>query len=427
MQDFSKPSIFLSKILLELLKHLSYLKKFFRNPSEFNLYIFIAGATQTPTLIPYPNYEINRIRNNETNFQNKIVSVVRMNVDACDRMWFVDMGVIDITGANRQATRPRLLIYDLRTNRQIRSYTFTDNEITLGLTMFGGSIAVDVSASNCNRAFAYIPDFQAYRLVVYSYETNSAWRIRHPYFYFDPFATPFNVDGEVFLWVDGILGATLSGVQNDGYRTLYFAGLASNYQFSVSTRYLQDRNLAANTTVLLEAYRFLGTRGPNMQTTAHMMDPDTGIDFYALPNRNAIGCWNSNLFPNNYSPDTNVILANDDVTMIFPIDIIVDDSDNVWFLTDRLAVSLSRGLNANDVNMRLFSANIRDAVRGTACDPEGGDNLSSRFGSNSGNNEEKKYPSLAEVLKAGVPRTTAKSLANYGRKNQYLTESGAGL
>ncbi|XP_065214152.1 protein yellow-like [Planococcus citri] len=343
--------------------------------------ISASRAGSSPRLIPYPNFESNRIRPNQTNFNNSIISVFRMKVDACDRLWFVDTGIDNFAGTTQNLATARLFIIDLRTDRLIRRYTF-DTSVAPNDSVMGGNIEVDVTADNCDRAFAYMPDFSAYRLVVYSYEQNSAWRIRHPYFYFDPFASPFYIGGLTFLWVDGVFGASLSTVQSDGFRILYFSSISTNYQFAVSTRYLRDRDLATNTTTLLQAYRFLGTRGPNMQTTAHALHQPTGTLFYTLANRNGIGCWNSYRFPNNYSPDTNFILATDDVTMIFPNDIIFDESENIWLLSDRLPVSNIQGLRENEVNFRLFVAPVRDVIRGTVCENiNGSSNSNGNFNS----------------------------------------------
>lgn len=340
-------------------------------------------------MIPYPNFEANRIRPNQTNYNNNLVSVFRVKVDPCDRLWFVDTGIADLAGTTRQLTTPRLFIIDLRTDRVIRRFTL-NSSLASADAVFGGNIEVDVTADTCDRAFAYLPDFGAYRLVVYSYEQNDAWRIKHPYFYFDPFASPFYIGGLTFLWTDGIFGVTLSPLQSDGFRIFYFTSISSNHQFAVSTRYLRDRNVATNTTVLLQAYRFLGTRGPNSQTTSHALDPRTGVLFYTLVNQNGIGCWNSIENANNYSPQTNFVLATDDVTMIFPNDIIFDESENIWLLTDRLPVSNVRGLSENEVNFRLFSAPIRDVIRGTVCEnvnngnSNSGSSNSFNFGGNNG-------------------------------------------
>lgn len=361
--------------------------------------LFLGDSNSSPVLIPYPSFEANRLRPNQTNYNSNIVSVFRLKVDVCDRLWFVDTGLIDITGAYNQVIPPRLFIVDLRTDQLIRSFTF-NSSYTSADTLFGGNIVVDVTADTCDQAYAYIPDFGGYRMVVYSYETNSAWRIKHPYFYFDPFASPFNIDGELFLWTDGVFGAALSPIQNDGFRTLYFTSLSSNYQFAVSTRVLRDRNIATNITTLLQAYRFLGQRGPNMQTTAHMLDERTGTLFYTLVNRNGMGCWNTVRYANNYSPDTNFILATDDEAMIFPNDIIFDEADNLWLLSDRLPVSNNRGLSANDVNFRLFSAPIGDLIRGTPCDPNDSSTIT-RFGDTPSEFPDKKVGSLEANIKAG--------------------------
>jgi len=101
-----------------------------------------------------------------------------------------------------------------------------------------------------------------------------------------------------------------------------------------------------------------------------MLDERSGVIFYTLINRNAMGCWNSITNANNNWPQSTAILVSDDNALIFPNDIIFDDNENVWLLSDRLPVSNMGNLNANDVNFRLFVAPIRDVVRGTVCDPD---------------------------------------------------------
>lgn len=46
-------------------------------------------------LIPYPNWDINQLDYEE---ENRIVSVYRVAVDPCDRIWMIDTGIMEIPG-----------------------------------------------------------------------------------------------------------------------------------------------------------------------------------------------------------------------------------------------------------------------------------------------------------------------------------------
>lgn len=57
---------------------------------------------------------------------------------------------------------------------------------------------VDVPKGRCDDAFAYIPDVEAYRVIVYSFKTDKSWQIKHNFFYSDPLDGDFNVGGVNF-------------------------------------------------------------------------------------------------------------------------------------------------------------------------------------------------------------------------------------
>lgn len=76
---------------------------------------------------------------------------------------------------------------------------------------------VDVGKnSECNSAYAYIPDLGSYALIVYSFEENKSWRVKHNFFHFDPLNGDYNVGGVNFQWTDGIFGMALGKASPDG-------------------------------------------------------------------------------------------------------------------------------------------------------------------------------------------------------------------
>lgn len=172
---------------------------------------------------------------------------------------------------------------------------------------------------------------------------------------------------------------SLSPVQADGYRTLFFSPLASTRLFAVSTRILRDPSkVEAN----YHDFHVLPDRGPNGHITAQAMDEHHGIQFFNLIDINAVGCWNTK---HPYHPGYIGVVDKDDKGLIFPSDVKVDDQKNVWVISDRMPVFLLSSLDYNDVNFRVYFAPIEVLIKGTACDHKGhhdifGPNVDEHFG-----------------------------------------------
>ncbi|KAL1450633.1 hypothetical protein WDU94_002973 [Cyamophila willieti] len=335
-------------------------------PSTLN-YVSLkeSRVNSSPNLKPYPNYAINNIHN--TNGPNgngpKIISVFRINVDVCDRLWMVDTGLADIGGEKKVISTPRIIIIDLTTDRIIREHIISKEAIAE--KSFFANILVDTNRDNCASSFAYIPDLGGFQLIVYDLEKDESYKVTHHYFYFDPMSGNYNVGGLNFQWTDGVFGVALSPVQKDGYRTLYFHPLSSTKEFAVSTKILQNKTIASDS---YYEFKVLGTRGPNSQAGAASLDEKTGILFYSQINKNGVGCWNS-YHAKEYSEDTNDLVGTDDKTLVFPSEVKVDKEDILWVVSDKMPVFTRRGFNQNEVNQRIFRTPVSEAVKGTKCEP----------------------------------------------------------
>jgi len=156
---------------------------------------------------------------------------------------------------------------------------------------------------------------------------------------------------------------SLSSLQNDGYRILYFSPLASHREFSVSTRILRD------STRLEESFHdfnyFPEERAGNAHTTSRVMS-ETGVQLFNLIDQNAVGCWDSAL---PYTPKNHDIVDRDDETLVFPADVKIDETNTVWVISDRMPVFLIAELDYTDVNFRIFSASLDNLLQGTVCNP----------------------------------------------------------
>lgn len=167
----------------------------------------------------------------------------------------------------------------------------------------------------------------------------------------------------------------LSPIKSDGFRTLYFSPLASHREFSVSTRILRDETRAEDS--YHDFSFFVTERSSNSHTTARVCSDD-GIMLFNLIDQNAIGCWHTTM---PYEPQYHGIVDRDDVGLVFPADVKVDENQNVWVLSDRMPVFLIADLDYTDVNFRIYSASLSSLITGTVCDIS--NRVSTRFGLNS--------------------------------------------
>lgn len=167
----------------------------------------------------------------------------------------------------------------------------------------------------------------------------------------------------------------LSPTRSDGYRTLYFSPLASHREFSVSTRILRDESRTEDS--YHDFFFFPTERTSNSHTTARVCSDD-GIMLFNLIDQNAVGCWHTSM---PYEPQYHGVVDRDDVGLVFPADVKVDENRDVWVLSDRMPVFLITNLDYNDVNFRIYSAPLQTLIGGTVCDIS--NRISSRFGLNS--------------------------------------------
>lgn len=90
------------------------------------------GSDKSAKLTPYPSWDFNFIKeetNNSLKDDSSIVSAFRSWVDGCDRLWVMDTGVANITGARKAIAKPSLVIFDLKTDKLLRRYFLKDTDI----------------------------------------------------------------------------------------------------------------------------------------------------------------------------------------------------------------------------------------------------------------------------------------------------------
>lgn len=126
-------------------------------------------------------------------------------------------------------------MFSLRDNKLITLYKFPEHQYKDEDSLFV-TVAIDVrdTTNNCKDTFAYIADVTGFALIVYDFRNSRSWRINNNLFYpYPPYGT-FNIKGDTFDLMDGILGLALGPIQN-GDRILYFHSLASRVESWVPT------------------------------------------------------------------------------------------------------------------------------------------------------------------------------------------------
>lgn len=181
---------------------------------------------KSPILRPYPNWEFHTTPTNPD--CGKIMSVTRIYVDECNRLWVMDSGVLSLDTA---ACPPKILVFDLITDNLLLSYTIPDDQTKD--SCFLVNIIVDVRNGKCNEAYAYVAEPNRFGLLVFSLEKMRSWLVVHHFMYPNPYACEHNFHNEIFFrWADGIFGTALGLPDSRGDRLLYFHPMSS---FDVSS------------------------------------------------------------------------------------------------------------------------------------------------------------------------------------------------
>lgn len=326
-------------------------------PSTLNYVLLKGPERHNVPLRPYPNWDINLYPDTSGNGDN-FVSVYRIAIDVCDRMWFVDTGIVETLG-NRTVVKPhQIIIINLQNDQIIHRYNLPSNVLTPATIL--ASLTIDTTKGNCGDAYAYFPDLAGYGVVVYSLQQNHAWRVSHNYFFVEPLAGEFLIAGHSFQWNDGVFSVELSDVKRDGFRDMYFHSMAGTHMYRVSTRILRNETLATRS-FHGDDFVIIGDRGPQSQTSTADIHKSSGTMFLGLVNQNALGCWNIHNNINTIS-----IVQKDDDRMIYPSDVKIS-GDRVYVLTNTMPEFLYGRLDYDKTNFRVWSNGVKSAIQGTMC------------------------------------------------------------
>lgn len=183
------------------------------------------------------------------------MSVYRVWVDECERLWVLDSGVVNATIQINQVCPPKIVVFDLRTDAPLFLYELPPDQVKQD--SLHSNIIVDVRNGRCHDAYAYITDVWRYGIVTFSLAKGRSWRTTHHFYYPNPEASDYELNQLQFAWTDGeccgshilefsafsnrknefehlcvcstgVFGLSLSPVNNPVDRLLYFHPMSSH-------------------------------------------------------------------------------------------------------------------------------------------------------------------------------------------------------
>jgi sugar lactone lactonase YvrE len=208
---------------------------------------FTVGEIRNGKIEAYPNISTNRL--DTANQTESLISVQSVVVDPQDRLWLLDTGSINMGPVAHGG--PKMLCFDLKTNRLVKRVNFTDkvvlpttylNDVRFNLTMGKEGVAFITDSS----------DKGPNGIIVVDLASGESWRKLndHPSTKADQNFVP-TVEGEQLKARPGKgqpdatvkIGSDGIAISNDG-KTLYYCPLASRRIYSVSTEALADGKMS---------------------------------------------------------------------------------------------------------------------------------------------------------------------------------------
>uniref|UniRef100_A0A182N5P7 Bee-milk protein n=1 Tax=Anopheles dirus TaxID=7168 RepID=A0A182N5P7_9DIPT len=297
----------------------------------------------SPVLQAYPDWTHHRAATKEYNCSDiGLVSVYRLRIDSCNRLWALDAGVSRSLEDFEVTCPPKILVYDLHTDQVVRRIDFPP-EVVRRESLYTNIIVDETSSrpeNNCDDVFVYITDTVAPGIVVYDSGKDLTWRVSHPAMYPDPDFAESSIHEHRFTLMDGIVGLAFdmeAGI-------VYFQPLATDRIFSVTTAALRAGPLPFGKELPVKLVGRKSSQGIGLGAS-----PRGGTIFYAPLSETAVASWN---------PRTNEhqILVQDQEKIQFAADLRTPDRDGtaLYVLTSKFHRFFLKNLDANEFNTRIL-------------------------------------------------------------------------
>lgn len=293
----------------------------------------------SPVIQAYPDWSFHTIGQGNNNSCDGLTSVYRLRQDSCNRLWALDSGIMTSLDDFRRVCPPKIMIFDLSTNQVARTVIFP-REVLRPNSLLANLIIDESVQGPCDSAMVYIADTAAPGMIVYDSSKDSAWRFMHPSMFPDPDFSDYNIDGEQFTLMDGVVGLAHS----PRLGVVYFQPLATDRIFSVPTSVLRRGPLPEGEALPVSLVGKKSSQGLGLAVDQR----DDTLYFSPLA-ETSLATWN---------PITNrqQLVAYDRQRLQFPAEIrwAEKDGGSIYMLTTRFQKYFKRTVRAEEINLRII-------------------------------------------------------------------------
>uniref|UniRef100_A0A1B0CXD0 Putative major royal jelly protein n=1 Tax=Lutzomyia longipalpis TaxID=7200 RepID=A0A1B0CXD0_LUTLO len=311
----------------------------------------------SPALSAYPDWSHHAAGTKSYNCSDiGLVSVYRMKLDRCNRLWALDAGVSRSLEDFEVTCPPKILVYDTDTDNVVRRIDFP-SEVVRGESLYTNLIIDDTTAkreNHCDDVFVYITDTVEPAIVVYDSGNDVTWRLSHPSMYPDPDFAESTIHEHKFTLMDGIVGIAFDRDAN----MIYYQPLATDRLFSVSTAALRSGPLQWGKELPVKLVGHKSSQGLGIACA-----PKGGTIFFSPFSATAIGEWNP---LSNYQN----VVAHDAERLQFVADLMAPSRDpgTLYILSSKFHRFFLKNLDSSEVNTRILR--IRGVVYESPDDAE---------------------------------------------------------
>ncbi|XP_050297860.1 protein yellow [Anthonomus grandis grandis] len=264
------------------------------------------------------------------------MSVYRMRLDSCGRLWVLDAGVMTSIDDFQRLCNPKLVVFDLKTDQVVRRVEFP-KEVLRPATLLANLIIDESIQGTCDSAFLYLADTAAPAIVVYDALRDRTWRVTHPSMFPDPNFATYTITDESFTLPDGVVGLAHS----PKLATLFFQPLATDRIFSIPTAALTKGPPAEFEEVPVSLAGRKSSQGLGLA-----LNPNDDTLYFSPLTETSLASWN---------PLTNQqqLLAYDPKLIQFASELRWK-ADGIWFLSTRFQKFFKRTVTPNEINLRII-------------------------------------------------------------------------
>lgn len=313
-----------------------------------------------PLIQPYPSLSWHQ--NPKSCNQNRLISVYRIQIDECGRLWVLDDGRF----IDEIVCKPQILAFDLKTDTLLMRFEFPEALYEPRSILV--TPIVETSGGNCENTFVYMADCQAYSLIVLDAKKGEFWRIIDKTFYPYPNWGTYDILGTKFELMDGILGMALSPKNDLDKRKLFYHALSSTTENWVYTKDLKNKTRFENDPSSSPGIFHVLKGFRSSQSAGEAIDKN-GVAFFGLAHETSVNCWDTR---SGFYGGRNIgVVERNTTTLQFPsgVKVITGPSggEDLWVVTMSLQKVFTGTLDLSDENFRILRGAVGDLVKKCRC------------------------------------------------------------